>query len=707
MPGGKKPRSDLRLSGDRPIEKPEQDCLGYATFAEGIAKALAETSRSDEVVVAIYGKWGSGKTSVLNLIEHHLLRIGKRRSRNWIITVRFNPWWFSGREDLARQFFENLGAQFQNAKDDNIKKAKVITSKVGHALSVASSGPMKHLGQVLKLISDQPTPSVQELKAELAEKLLESPTRTIVLIDDVDRITGSELVELFAVIKGLADLPRVSYVLAMERGIAEKQLSGSLDLDDGGRFLEKIVQLPFDLPLPDADSLLRMLDERLALLVRETPDDLFDSYRWSILRRHLAAWIATPRDLFRIVNALCFTYPPVRSEVAFPDFFAIEMLRLFQPEVYDLIRKNPQRFAGELYQGYGLRGEEGSGERDFHKAWVSRVAEAGQGTVTAVVAELFPRVARWFDIVIINPVGDWGRKRLVCSEECFDVYFRYSVPESGYSRNVMLSYISALEEEPQSFCEELLLLSTKRDSRGASRLSDVIGHLIRNYLERTGEETRRAFCHALLSVGDELVAAERIAPGPLEQPLWMSLKVALLRVIRSVDEQARHEFIANLVADAQSVGIMSALVREFVSFGARESEVPPLLTDDTQKQVLGRQAVDRIKQSADDGSLQACPLLLNALFLWGDFEESGPVSWVRGVASRDDGMMAILRSTVYITFDESARPIPTFEIQSLTRFLDLEEVEARVRRLLQDSADDADDSELLGAFLNAVASDGS
>lgn len=72
--------------GDAPVDDPDADGLRRRLFAYRIADTI--TSRTDpaSVVIGIYGRWGEGKTTVLNFIERHLAESDS------IVCIRFNPW---------------------------------------------------------------------------------------------------------------------------------------------------------------------------------------------------------------------------------------------------------------------------------------------------------------------------------------------------------------------------------------------------------------------------------------------------------------------------------------------------------------------------------------------------------------------------------------------------------------------------------------
>ena len=81
-------------SADRPGIDPALDRLGYAPFAKRLAQSISGMPRAEGQVLALYGGWGFGKTTMLNYVQHYLSEI-KAENRPFVIS--FNPWWFSGR----------------------------------------------------------------------------------------------------------------------------------------------------------------------------------------------------------------------------------------------------------------------------------------------------------------------------------------------------------------------------------------------------------------------------------------------------------------------------------------------------------------------------------------------------------------------------------------------------------------------------------
>ena len=74
------------FSSDRPIETRDEDVLGRRGFSESLADAIRGWSGRESLVLALYGEWGDGKSSIKNMVVEAL----HSKSPN-IDVVDFNP----------------------------------------------------------------------------------------------------------------------------------------------------------------------------------------------------------------------------------------------------------------------------------------------------------------------------------------------------------------------------------------------------------------------------------------------------------------------------------------------------------------------------------------------------------------------------------------------------------------------------------------
>lgn len=97
-------RSAIRLgkifSPDQPILKASEDKLGRKGFAKHVAEAIKSWKGNDSLCLALYGEWGSGKTSIKNMIVDAL----QKPRRKAPLIVEFNPWQWSGQDQLISVF---------------------------------------------------------------------------------------------------------------------------------------------------------------------------------------------------------------------------------------------------------------------------------------------------------------------------------------------------------------------------------------------------------------------------------------------------------------------------------------------------------------------------------------------------------------------------------------------------------------------------
>ena len=89
------------LPADAPISEVAEDSLGRAWLAATFAQHVLSLDVRGGAVVGVLGKWGTGKTSFVNLACHEF-------ERAEVPVLEFNPWMFSGAEQLVQSFFIEL-----------------------------------------------------------------------------------------------------------------------------------------------------------------------------------------------------------------------------------------------------------------------------------------------------------------------------------------------------------------------------------------------------------------------------------------------------------------------------------------------------------------------------------------------------------------------------------------------------------------------
>src|SRR5690242_20065919 len=96
------------IKGDRALGVGDQDKLGFRDVAQQIAKALVDRVSTDGLVIGIDGAWGSGKSSLLFLVEDQLSKLLPDQKPT---IINFRPWLIGNREALITSLFGELSRQ--------------------------------------------------------------------------------------------------------------------------------------------------------------------------------------------------------------------------------------------------------------------------------------------------------------------------------------------------------------------------------------------------------------------------------------------------------------------------------------------------------------------------------------------------------------------------------------------------------------------
>ena len=115
---------------DKPIKNLSEDSLGRASFSKLLAQTLYNLKNSDTFTVGLYGKWGSGKTSIVNMALQELNRLQEDATEKTVV-VHFEPWHFLDSKQLLNQFIIRLANEFGSKSDATM-------NKIGKALEAYS-----------------------------------------------------------------------------------------------------------------------------------------------------------------------------------------------------------------------------------------------------------------------------------------------------------------------------------------------------------------------------------------------------------------------------------------------------------------------------------------------------------------------------------------------------------------------------------------
>jgi predicted KAP-like P-loop ATPase len=630
------------LSSDKPLESPDSDRLGYSPFAKYLAKSINGMAPTEGFVISIHGSWGQGKSTMLNFLAYYL---NEFEAEERPIIIRFCPWWFSGHDDLVQLFFKQLRESL--LKSGTAKKLKKLGDRLSDLSYSLSQAPSPSIATLPWLISTcfKRKKDVRELKEKIAKELGKEKRRILIIVDDIDRLTSEEIRQLFKVIKAIADFPYVTYVLAFDKEIVEKAV-GKLQDTSGEGYLGKIIQAPFELPAPDRSAIQALLFERLDLILRESDEPLDQIYWGNVYLEGLDPFIRTPRDIVRLTNTLSITFPAVKGEVNPVDFIAIEVLRIFLPIVYEVIRRNGRYFFGHSGND-GLR-HDTDALKAFHEKWLESVPVELQEVVKDLLKRLFPKIeAVWGSGHYgYDWEAEWRKKCRICSEDIFPVYFRLAVPEQSISRKEMKSIFDEMSDVG-AFSKRLEDMARHTYTDGTSEARIFLTNLEDYTRDEIPVENIPNLVQTLFRVGDIILLHDGESKGFLDFGNNIRISRVLAQTLKRLDELDRFQTLKNAIETGQATTTIASEVesqgRAHGKYGAKEwSEENTLLTLQ-HVEVLELLALSKIREAADSGSLIASPNLPGVLHCWLQWSEGDEIrAWVDRVTNDDDGLAYFL-----------------------------------------------------------------
>ncbi len=409
----------MSVPGDNPIVQVSDDALGRAPAAASFAQQVLALDASSGVVVGVLGPWGSGKTSFVNLARADFASVGAT-------VLDFNPWMFSGAEQLVESFFVELSSQLklrpglQEIGNDLADYGEAFAGLgwlpvVGPWIE-RGRGTAKILGKYLSRRRE----GTQGRREKLTEALRGLERPIVVVLDDIDRLSTAEIRDVFKLVRLTASFPNIVYVLAFDRVRIEQALGE--DGVPGRDYLEKILQVAIDLPvIPDQvlnRQIFAALDQALGDSV-ELDEEVWPDVFMEVIR----PLIRNMRDVRRYAAAVGGTADALKGQVALADLLALEALRVFLPDVFARL----QLSIDGLCTPSGMLGMGGRGEEAPLKEQIEALLEAGGergDVVRALIERLFPFGERHIGRTHYGP--EWAktylRDRRIAHESILRLY---------------------------------------------------------------------------------------------------------------------------------------------------------------------------------------------------------------------------------------------------------------------------------------------
>jgi hypothetical protein len=299
------------VSGDDAIESFNEDWLGFCESAARLSEQLYKVSESSGVCCGIIGSWGSGKSSFMKLMDEYV-----REKSSWKGNARavwFTAWDPGGIQDLGDamlyRFFSSVAGKDKEMAETLKKLEKALgvrrglrerahrfLEKVSQALPAEGKMVTAFAGAFLEELES--SSSIRECFDELMDWLRKKERTVFFFVDDVDRASGEQILDLLSELRLYVSRRRVVAVLGYSEDYVVKALGQVLPKEIEPReYLEKIITVRRNVPTPTGDALAFYA----VALIKHLLPDLKD--RESQLLGYRAARLSlnNPRKLKRLI----------------------------------------------------------------------------------------------------------------------------------------------------------------------------------------------------------------------------------------------------------------------------------------------------------------------------------------------------------------------------------------------------------------------
>ena len=433
----------MQFNTDKPIQNSTEDLLGRKSFSKTLSEAVNQYKGTDSLVIGLFGKWGVGKTSIVNMVLENL---------NDKIIVNFSPWNYDSHSDLINLFFIELRKSIidnGNVRDEKSLKEAFFEYK--RAIKNISNKPVvkgiisallqKFVGVHLEDLWSPP--SLEETREQLKKELGKINRKIIVVIDDIDRLTNEKIRDIFQLVKQVANFPNVIYLLSMDREVVCRALH-EVQKIDGHEYLDKIIQIPIEIPELRKSKLHDILLQKLDVIRDSFSKEIVvdPNYFSKVFQYCVVPYVATLRDVNKIINTFTFRVGVLYEETCFEDMLALTILEVLEPKLYRWIASNKDYLCGGFMHGFDSNKDKAN---YFSEKYNAEFKELGINTerATKFLATIFPVFAKDVQRYSYgyNSLSEAKKFKRVADIDKFDLYFIFDFDDVKVPRKYIDAFV--------------------------------------------------------------------------------------------------------------------------------------------------------------------------------------------------------------------------------------------------------------------------
>ncbi|MFH2111415.1 MAG: P-loop NTPase fold protein [Candidatus Bathyarchaeota archaeon] len=265
------------IHGDTHITKFSQDWFGFSSHAKKLVNEISVIAIDSCICCGVIGEWGTGKSSFMKLMSNYIH--DDFDSNNLVIWyIAWDPYGLSNMGDailfhifktVANYSDQNPSEYSETIKKEFIKFQEALgirkglrssVQKIFKTLSASETAPglLKDVATIgEKTISEMQSATVIRSTLETLNEYLNNKNIFLYLfIDELDRSTGDQIFSIFSELKAYLSHNRIAIILGYSESYVIEAIKNELPEEiDANQFIDKIITLRKNIPLPDLTSL--------------------------------------------------------------------------------------------------------------------------------------------------------------------------------------------------------------------------------------------------------------------------------------------------------------------------------------------------------------------------------------------------------------------------------------------------------------------
>ena len=318
--------STVSFHRDDAIHSLEEDVFGLEGFVNRIITYLDNTDLScDAFSIGLVGQWGEGKSSLMNLIKSKL-------SEDDFLIIDFNPRNSKDTAHIQSDFLVKL----------RLTLSPLISGMGGNIIRYAESinivdDTPGFLAWLIKVFAVHKNKDSEALRQNIEKAIAKTGKKIVVFVDDLDRLTGEELIEVMKLLARNGAFRNIFFLTAYDKLYVNKMISdyfgGNVDINYTDKYFNTEIPIPLHSPHKVRNYLEKLLlEEKEQGNITVANDQITFVIAYSAEK--VSRRIKTIRDVKRFVNQFMLAFTPVEDEVSFRDFFLLELLHFAHPDEY-------------------------------------------------------------------------------------------------------------------------------------------------------------------------------------------------------------------------------------------------------------------------------------------------------------------------------------------------------------------------------------